>query len=73
MILNEEGLKNRAAWEEKGYRLPRYDREAMVARTKENPTWLHSRLSRPTPRSACWTPARPGPASLPPSAARSDR
>ncbi len=41
MKLNCETLKNRAEWEAKGYRLPEYDREAMIARTKENPTWLH--------------------------------
>ena len=41
MILNNEALKNRAEWEAKGYRLPQYDREAMIARTKENPSWLH--------------------------------
>ncbi len=33
--------ENRAEWEAKGYELPKYDREAMVARTKENPTWIH--------------------------------
>ena len=37
MKLNNETLKNRAEWEAKGYRLPEYDREAMIARTKENP------------------------------------
>ena len=41
MKLNNETLKNRADWEAKGYRLPEYDREAMIARTKANPTWLH--------------------------------
>ena len=41
MVLNNDCLKNREAWEAKGYRLPEYDREAMIARTKENPTWLH--------------------------------
>ena len=41
MILTNEGLKNRAEWEEKGYRLPKFDREAMVAKTTANPTWLH--------------------------------
>ena len=41
MVLNNESLKNRAEWEAKGYRLPAYDREAMIARTKANPTWLH--------------------------------
>ncbi|MBO7632329.1 MAG: mannitol dehydrogenase family protein, partial [Lachnospiraceae bacterium] len=32
---------NRAEWEAKGYELPKYDREAMIAKTKENPTWIH--------------------------------
>ena len=41
MILNNETLKNRAEWEAKGYRLPEYDREAMIARTKADPAWLH--------------------------------
>ena len=41
MKLNNESLKNRAEWKAKGYRLPEYDREAMILRTKENPTWLH--------------------------------
>ena len=30
MTLNNESLKNRAEWEDKGYRLPQYDREAMI-------------------------------------------
>ena len=41
MKLNNETLKNRAEWEAKGYRLPEYDRDAMITRTRENPTWLH--------------------------------
>ena len=41
MKLSNEGLKNRAEWEVKGYQLPQYDREKMVAATKENPFWLH--------------------------------
>ena len=41
MLLNNESIKNRAAWEAKGYRLPNYDRDAMVAKTVKNPTWLH--------------------------------
>lgn len=41
MQLNEQGLKNRQEWEAAGYRLPQYDREAMVTRTKENPCWVH--------------------------------
>ena len=41
MILNNESLKNRADWESMGYRLPAFDRDAMVEKTKANPTWLH--------------------------------
>lgn len=41
MKLSEEGLKNVQEWEEKGYHLPDYDRAAMIAATKENPTWVH--------------------------------
>ena len=41
LVLNEQGLKDRAAWEEKGYALPRFDRAAMIVRTRENPVWVH--------------------------------
>lgn len=41
MILNKTGLENRADWEAKGYALPKYDREAVMAATKENPFWIH--------------------------------
>ena len=41
MILNEQGLLDRAQWEAKGYHLPAYDRPAMVAKTMANPNWLH--------------------------------
>ena len=41
MILNEQGLKERSSWEEKGYALPQYDRQAMVEKAKAAPTWLH--------------------------------
>lgn len=41
LVLNEQGLKNRAAWEEKGYTLPAFDREAMIAYTREHPVWVH--------------------------------
>jgi len=27
-------------WEEKGYLLPKYDREELKKKTKENPTWV---------------------------------
>ncbi len=41
MRLSAEGLQNKQAWEAKGYRLPEFDREAMIAATKENPYWIH--------------------------------
>ncbi|MBO5543381.1 MAG: mannitol dehydrogenase family protein [Oscillospiraceae bacterium] len=41
MKLNTESLKNRSIWVEKGYRLPQYDRGAMIDRTRKDPVWLH--------------------------------
>lgn len=41
MRLNEQGLLNRKQWEEKGYRLWEFDREAVVEATRENPFWIH--------------------------------
>ncbi len=41
MRLNEQGLVNRKEWEEKGYALPQFDREAVTKATKENPFWIH--------------------------------
>ncbi len=41
LILNEAGLRDRAAWERAGYALPGYDREAMIQRTKTSPVWAH--------------------------------
>ena len=41
MVLTNETLKDKAFWEEHGYRLPKYDRDAMLAKTVANPTWLH--------------------------------
>ena len=41
MKLNEKGLKERTAWEQAGYRLPGFDREAMRAKTMEEPFWIH--------------------------------
>lgn len=41
MRLNEQGLANRALWEEKGYSLPKFDRAAVAEATKENPFWIH--------------------------------
>ncbi len=41
MKLTTEGLADRKEWEEKGYHLPQYDREAMIRKTKEHPEWVH--------------------------------
>ena len=39
--LTNEGIKDTKAWEEKGYKLPSYDREKMIENTRKNPTWIH--------------------------------
>ncbi len=39
--LNAKGLLDRAAWEEKGYILPAFDREAMIRATMASPRWVH--------------------------------
>lgn len=41
MKLSNEGLKDRSVWEGKGYRTWSFDREAVTAKTKENPQWIH--------------------------------
>lgn len=41
MKLNDENLKNRKSWEEKGIRLPSFDRKAMIAATVKDPVWIH--------------------------------
>ena len=41
MELSTQGLMNRAEWEAKGYKLPKFDREAVTKVTKENPRWIH--------------------------------
>ena len=41
MKLNANGLANRKEWEGKGYDLPKFDRAAVTAATKENPFWIH--------------------------------
>lgn len=41
MKINQEGLKDRAQWEAKGYQLPAFDRAAVLAETKKNPFWIH--------------------------------
>ena len=39
--LNEKGLQDRAAWLEKGYVLPSFDRADMIAATEDHPRWIH--------------------------------
>lgn len=41
MRLSEAGLQAKNEWEAKGYRLPEYDRNAMIQKTVENPLWVH--------------------------------
>ena len=41
MELSAKGLQNKEQWEAAGYKLPQYDREAVMAATKENPFWIH--------------------------------
>ena len=38
MQFNEQGLvQDKAKWEAAGYKLPKYDRAAMIEKTKANP------------------------------------
>lgn len=41
MKLNKQGLADRKKWEDAGYALPEFDREKVMAATRENPFWLH--------------------------------
>ena len=41
LTLNESGLLNRQEWLNRGYKLPSFDRKAMMARTEEAPVWVH--------------------------------
>ncbi|MCI8423498.1 MAG: mannitol dehydrogenase family protein [Lawsonibacter sp.] len=41
MKLSYQGIQERAAWERAGVALPRFDWEAMQARTQKEPIWLH--------------------------------
>lgn len=41
MNLTKAGLINKEEWITKGYELPSFDREAMIAKTKEEPFWIH--------------------------------
>ena len=41
MKLTLQGIKDTAAWEQAGIRLPAYDVEAVAKKTRENPVWVH--------------------------------
>lgn len=41
MVLNDIGVRERAAWERAGIALPAYDRAAMREATKTAPQWVH--------------------------------
>ena len=41
MKLDAQGLQDRQAWKAAGYDLPEFDREQMIAKTRENPFWVH--------------------------------
>lgn len=41
MKLSLQGISDRAQWEKKGYQLPQFDMDQMIAATKENPFWIH--------------------------------
>ena len=41
MKLSQEAIGNKKIWENAGFILPCYERNAMIAKTRENPKWLH--------------------------------
>ncbi|MCR5107428.1 MAG: mannitol dehydrogenase family protein [Lachnospiraceae bacterium] len=41
MKLDNEGLKNAEEWKKRNYRLPEYDRDEMIRKTKAEPMWVH--------------------------------
>jgi fructuronate reductase len=41
MKLSKNGLMDTTIWEQKGYRLPRFDREKAERLTREKPVWIH--------------------------------
>ena len=56
LYLNQNALSDKAAWEAAGIALPAYDRAAMIAKTKAEPTWLHfgaGNIFRAFPAAVC--------------------
>jgi Mannitol-1-phosphate/altronate dehydrogenases len=40
-VLSKESIKSKAEWEKAGIRLPGFDYDAMCARTRQSPRWVH--------------------------------
>ncbi len=56
MKLRQSELKHRELWEEKGFKLPQFDRSEMIERTKKNPEWIHfgaGNIFRAFPAAVC--------------------
>ena len=41
MELTNQGLLDRESWQQAGYELPDFDREAVLENTMKNPQWIH--------------------------------
>ena len=41
MKLCDSSIKNDSVWKEKGYELPKFDRDAMIKKTVAEPEWVH--------------------------------
>ena len=41
MKLNNTGLKDGNWWEERGYEIPKYNREQVKEKTLHEPAWIH--------------------------------
>ncbi len=41
MLLNLQSIKDKEAWESKGFTMPEYDVAALRKRTARKPMWLH--------------------------------
>lgn len=41
MKLTAQAIENKKAWVEKGFTLPSFDRQEMITKTMQSPTWVH--------------------------------
>ncbi|ROR27157.1 fructuronate reductase [Mobilisporobacter senegalensis] len=56
MKLNNESLKNKKQWKDRGFELPEFDREQMVKDTRNTPEWIHfggGNIFRAFPAAVC--------------------